>query len=550
MAVVASPHVGGRVVRRVLAIVGAIPLVGFAAVLGQRAGLYASPGSSVVATVASMILATVVALALGRSLDASDDLRRRTEDELRQWKQFFDGASFGAVVGGVDRRFRHVNEAFARMHGFTVAELEGTPIADIFAPHRREELERCIEITHRAGHCRWTSDHLRKDGSVFPVLIDLTAIRDADGQVIYRAASVQDITEETRAEAVRARLAALVESADDAIVAKTLDATVLAWNRGAERVFGWTAEEMIGRSIDIVVPDDRRAERERMCAAMLSGERVVSFETIRVRKDGRRIPIALTTSPIRDGAGRVIGVSTIERDISAIKKLEREREEWTSVVAHDLRQPATAIRIAAGVLDRTEGAARAKAVARIRHASVRLDRMIEDLLDASRTAASRLSIRSDRVSVADVFEDAIGQLPDAAPRCEVHLDPRCPDAIGDTGRLVQVLSNLLSNAAKYGYPDSPIELRAERSGDMVELSVTNEGPGIAADEIPRLFSRFARTFAAQRSTTPGLGLGLYICRGLVEAHGGRLWVESTPGETTSFRFTIPAADRAEARPVM
>lgn len=549
MAVVASPFVGGRVVRRVLTVVAAIPVIGFLAVLGQRAELYASPGASVVATVASMFVAGGVALALGRSIEASDARRRAIESELRQWEEFFRGASFGAAVGSLDGRLSRVNEAFARMHGWTVAELEGRPTTDVVAPSRREELDRCIALAHRTGRCRWESEHVRKDGSVFPVLIDLAAIRDANGDVVYRAASIQDMSEEKRAEADRARLAAIVESADDAIIANALDGTVLAWNRGAERMFGFSAAQMIGRPIEVVVPEDRRDEAAAIRAAVLAGERVTSFETVRVRKDGQRLPIALTLSPIRDDAGRIIGISTIDRDVSALKELEREREEWTSVVAHDLRQPATAIRIAGAVLDRADGRAREKAVERIRSASARLDRMIDDLLDASRTAAERLSVRSDRVSLAEVVETAMSQLPDAARRCEVHLAPRCPDAMGDAARLVQVVSNLVSNAAKYGYPDSPIELRAEEAaGGMVELSVTNEGPGIAPDDVPRLFSRFVRTPAAQRSTTPGLGLGLYICRGLVEAHGGRLWVESVPGETTSFHFTVPAAERLEAHP--
>jgi signal transduction histidine kinase len=255
--------------------------------------------------------------------------------------------------------------------------------------------------------------------------------------------------------------------------------------------------------------------------------------------------VALTHSPIRDPSGRIVGVSSIARDISTLKQLEREREEWASVVAHDLRQPASTIHMAADMLARSETEpGRQRLLDRVRKSSVRLERMIEDLLNVSRIGAGHLAVKQEPVDLRPLIAEAVDLSPELAGRLRLEIDANAGRGWVDAGRFVQVLSNLLSNAAKYGYPNTPIDVRVEKLDGQVVVSVTNEGPGIAPDEIPRLFSRFARTRSAESGGVPGLGLGLYICRGIVEAHGGKLWVESLPGEKTHFRFTLPQAQVA------
>jgi PAS domain S-box-containing protein len=522
-----------------------MPILGYLAVLAQRAGLYQPPGAAVVEAVAGMIVAVVIALAVGLSLERTDARRRQIEGENREWKRFFDRATFGAVVGTSDALLWRVNKAFAQMHGYAVSELEGRPVAEVFPPYRRAELVDCLRVADERGGCRWESEHVRKDGSVFPVAIDVSVVRDDLGRKLYRAAYIQDISEEKEAEAARSRLASLVQSSEDAIVAVALDGSVLAWNRGAERVYGYSAKEMVGHSVDVIVPEDRRAESDKLRARALGGDVVVGVETERVRKDGCRIPVALTVSPIRDAAGHPIGLSTIERDISTLKRLERERQEWAAVVAHDLRQPTSAIRLATDVFLRSEAnEPRKKAVDRIRRANDRLERMIGDLLDVSRVEAQHLTVQPTRVDLPSLVGEVIQLVPGLEARCRTEVAPDAHLVWADAERLVQVLSNLLSNALKYGDPDTLIEVLAERTGEMVRISVANEGPGIAADELPRLFSRFARTRSAQSGPAAGLGLGLYICRGIIEAHGGEMWAESVPGERTHFRFTLRAAGAA------
>lgn len=434
-----------------------------------------------------------------------------------------------------------MNEAFARMHGCTRGDAEGRPLAEFFPEHRREELAANIRIVHERGHHRWESENLRTDGSVFPVIIDSGAIYGPEGEIRYRATYIQDITEDKRAEAERARLAAIVRSTDDAILSTTLDGTVIDWNHAAERMFGHAAQDIIGRPIDLIIPEDRQAERQELPARALRGEPVVGFETIRVCKDGRRIPVALTLSVLRDAAGRASGISAIERDISVLKQLQREREEWSAVVAHDLRQPASTIRFAAGMLRNLDGEAKQRVLARVDNACRRLEQMIGDLLDVSRIEAHQLVVRPSGLRIAPLLEEILELTPDLARRCTVRVEDDTVEVWADAGRVSQVLSNLLSNADKYSDPGTRIDVHVARANGMVEITVTNEGPGIEPDEIPLLFSRFARTRAARRGQAPGLGLGLYISSGLVQAQGGRMWVESTPGQRTSFHFTLPGA---------
>jgi signal transduction histidine kinase len=171
--------------------------------------------------------------------------------------------------------------------------------------------------------------------------------------------------------------------------------------------------------------------------------------------------------------------------------------------------------------------------------------MIGDLLDISHLDSHRFRVRPRAQHLVPLVREGIEATPGSEDRCRMQVATESDTASVDGQRFVQVLSNLLSNAAKYGYPDTPIDVRLSRHGEMLEVTVSNEGPGIPPDEVSRLFSRFARTRRAEHGETPGLGLGLYICRGIIDAHGGQLWVECEPEHRTHFRFTLPQVALSE-----
>ncbi len=230
------------------------------------------------------------------------------------------------------------------------------------------------------------------------------------------------------------------------------------------------------------------------------------------------------------------------------------REEWMGVIAHDLRQPVSVIGLASKLLESAREAplseAEAKQLDRIRHGVDRLGTMIAELLDVSLLDARRLQIKPRAIDVAALAREVVDRTAGltAGHPVGVHEAGAPPVAFADPDRVEQVLGNLLSNAAKYGAPRTEIRVDVEGRGREVEVAVTNRGRGMPRDEVARLFQRFMRSRESRSSDTPGIGLGLYICKGLVEAQGGRIWAESEPGELMRFRFTLPAHAIAEEEP--
>jgi signal transduction histidine kinase len=224
----------------------------------------------------------------------------------------------------------------------------------------------------------------------------------------------------------------------------------------------------------------------------------------------------------------------------AEEELERLREEWASIVAHDLQQPINSIVLRADLLLRgaVTGEQR-RDMQQIRNSAMRLGRMARDLMDASRLESRHLSLTLERLDIGALVLEVVERHPGAAARTRVRTPTdRRLFVRGDAERLEQVLGNLLSNAMKYGDVDARIQVDVVEVNGQAEVSVANRGAGIPGEELEFLFERYTRTRGARTSGTKGAGLGLYIAKGLVEAHGGRIWAESVPGELTKFTFSV------------
>lgn len=284
------------------------------------------------------------------------------------------------------------------------------------------------------------------------------------------------------------------------------------------------------------------AEQQPIRRALVDGVTMVRVEHLLVTPRGEVVPVLVSVTPIQD-AGRVPGAIAVLQDVRDQKELERLREEWTSIVAHDLRQPVGTIRLAVDALsslrdgrlgDRERGLHE-----RIRASADRLARMVQDLLDASRLEARRLSISQRDLDLSALVRRTADGLAESLKDRPVELTVPEARAWADRDRVQQVLENLLTNADKYGRPGTPIRVEVVPRDDEVQVTVSNEGRGIPPDELPLLFTRFMRSREARAGPVEGLGLGLYISHGLVLAHGGRMWAESVPGQTTRLHFTLP-----------
>ncbi len=385
-------------------------------------------------------------------------------------------------------------------------------------------------------------------------------VRDPWGVVTGVACAAMDVTARAREAGAREQL--LLQREDErswllsVIERSPVGILLVEFENGDERTTAnRRAAELLGHPVDpararrivagrLLRPDGSAMPLDELPSSRaLRGERVSMEEALLRRLDGTQVPIVVSAGPIMDAAGRQAGAVVTFDDISPFKELERMREQWTSLITHDLRQPITSISGFASVLaEHPDLPAHLRSkVVHIVAAAKRLGRMTADLLEASRLESNQLALErqpSDLAAlVGEVIERLSGEMQDHPVQLEqsgvlplLEIDPE---------RFEQVLGNLLSNAAKYSPPGSSILVELARHHDEAVVGITNQGTGLPAEELSAIFQRFHRTDAARRSRVRGLGLGLYIARGLVEAHRGRIWVETEPGKSVTFRFALP-----------
>ena len=342
-------------------------------------------------------------------------------------------------------------------------------------------------------------------------------------------------------------LAAIVDSSDDAIIGKTLDGTIISWNRGAEHMYGYTADEAVGQPISILVPIDHPDELPAIMDRLRRGERIDHYKTARIRKDGRRVEISVTISPVRDAEGTIIGASAIARDISeqekAIEEALRLREDFISIAAHELRTPMTTVfarlQLAERRLSREDydrDAVR-RDVEIVRKGADRLRGLLERLLDISRIRSGRLDLVRVPTDVVAQTRRVARELAENAGQEIVVRGPEssAEEADVDPVRTEEVLTNLIDNAIKYGATDQPLEIDIAEGPSFVRVSVSDRGPGVAPEERDLIFEPFHRVSRDSR----GVGLGLHVAREIVRLHGGSLTVEERAGGGAKFVLVLP-----------
>ncbi|HWM29564.1 MAG TPA: PAS domain S-box protein, partial [Woeseiaceae bacterium] len=381
------------------------------------------------------------------------------------------------------------------------------------------------------------------------VLAHATPIFDAAGRLSGAINLLMDNTERKLAEKVQAELAAIVESSDDAIVSKDLDGIVRSWNRGAERTFGYSAEEMVGRPITRIIPPELQNEEQEILNSLCRGESIDHFQTVRVAKDGRRIDVSLTISPVRNAAGQVVGASKIARDISDMKRAaqaledaDRRKDEFLAMLAHELRNPLSAIGSAVELLG-TPGGHKHLDVGRdiIGRQTAQLARLVDDLLDMSRVTRGVVSLRREVLDAATVIRraaDTVGPLMKQQRHdLAVSVGNEPLWLKGDAARLEQLVGNLLTNSAKYTEPGGRIEVQARLQGDTIVITVRDNGVGISAKQLPEVFELFSQSERAVDRPPDGLGIGLTLVRSIAELHGGSVEARSD-GLQQGAEFTV------------
>jgi two-component system CheB/CheR fusion protein len=400
----------------------------------------------------------------------------------------------------------------------------------------------------------------RPDGSRWTALAHVSPFQDERGRVVGAVNILVDITDRRRAELENAHLAAIVDSSEDAIISKNLNGVIQTWNAAAQRLFGYTAEQAIGRHISFLIPAERSHEEDEILARLRAGEPVYHFDTTRIRSDGELIHVSLTISPIRDDAGRVVGASKIARDISDRKKAEeqvyglltqlkeadRRKDEFLATLAHELRGPLAPLRSLLEIMKRGNG--NGDLLEQIRHTMERqlgqMVRLVNDLLDVSRITTNKLELHKERVELSAAIGHAVEAVRPLIECAEHEIVVNLPSEPiylhADPIRLAQVFINLLNNACKYTDPKGNIQLTAEREGTDAIVKVKDSGIGIPPDKLAKVFVMFSQLHTGTDRSRGGLGIGLTVVKRLVEMHGGSVGVISEgPGRGTEFFVRLP-----------
>ena len=498
--------------------------------------------------------------ALEATLQEAREAATRSRHLEERSRKIIETATDAFVAVDLEGAIVDWNDGAERVFRVPRAEAIGTDVFDtLFPPELRDEHRSRLEQLRTIGERRRRGRRLetvarRADGSTFAAELVMWATGEGDDRTIN--AFVHDLTERRRAEEARHLLAAIVDSSDDAIIGKDLDGTIVSWNDGAERLYGYSADEIVGRNINVLVPAERRHEMDRVLDRVRKGERIPHHETVRLAKHGPPIEVSLTVSPIRDGAGNVVGASSIARDIteqrwlastldSTLVALEAALEEaraaeahsrrFLADAAHQLRTPMAGIRACAETLLRGPvPAERDRLLADMVRETSRASRLMTGLLKMARLdQGGDLDRRA--CDIGELCSDEADRARILAPDLEIQVvAPDVRERLTlDADAVREILANLLDNARRHARRRITVAV-AHRDGG-VEVRVADDGPGLAPGMEERAFERFVSL-----DDRGGSGLGLPIARALARAHLGDLTYDGG-----AFVLVLPAVEGSE-----
>jgi two-component system, cell cycle sensor histidine kinase and response regulator CckA len=464
------------------------------------------------------------------------------------------------------------NAAAERIFGYSAAEMVGASIFTLIPPDMHEDERQILARIARGEHIAHIETiRRRKDGTLVPIELNISPVRNARGEIMGASSIKRDISERRHGQATASRLAAIVESSDDAIISKALDGTVLTWNAGAERMYGYSAAEIVGRPIYSLVPERLQQDEERILRQVARGEPVHHYETVRCRKDGKEIDISLALSPLRDATGTITAASSIQRDITERKRAEealRQAAKMEAIgilaggLAHDFNNQLYAVSGFAHFIGRDPGLSPAarQDLLELQKVADRMASLTRQLLAFARQqvlAPETLDLNAAIEDTMPMLQRLIGS------NVKIHLDlasgPKWVRV--DRAQLVQVLLNLIINARDAMAEGGRIVLRTLTQevspgsvldrlqlpvdpGAYATLSVTDTGRGIPPEHMPHIFEPFYTT----KEVGVGTGLGLATVEGVVAQSGGRIQVDSSVNRGTTITVLLPLTSEPVIQP--
>jgi PAS domain S-box-containing protein len=477
----------------------------------------------------------------------------------------------GVITTDREGKIQMMNGVAARLTGYSEAEARGQNIERIFRivnEASRKTVEDPVRRVLRSGEVVGLANHtvlISKTGTDIPIDDSGSPIRGSDGKANGVVLVFRDVSERKRAEETARRLAAIVENSDDAIIGKTLDGVVTSWNQGAERLFGYSASEMVGSPISRTIPSEYADDMTQILGRIRTGELVEHHQTERLTKDGRRIAVSLTVSPIRDEERHVIGASKIARDVTRERQLEemlRQTQKMEAVgrlaggIAHDFNNLLNVILGYAATLESRlpAGDPLQKSVTPILRAAERAASLTGQLLVFSRKQVTQLQVLNLNALVQDMME-MLQRLIEEDIDLAVALDPSLGLVKADPGQLNQIVMNLALNARDAMPTGGKLAIQTQNivreredlgrrgirpAGKYAVLIVTDSGSGMDEQTKSHIFEPFFTT----KESGKGTGLGLATVHGIVQQHGGWIDVYSELNHGAIFRVYLPVVDGA------
>ena len=484
--------------------------------------------------------------------------RKQAEEHLRRLATVVQDSNDAVLIYDLQGRLQTWNHGAQLMYGYSEAEALQMNIVDTIPEGKRAELQAFMErLSQGEAVSSLETQRLTKDRRLLDVWLTGTVLTDDRGAPVAVASTERDITERKRAETGLRRLAMVVIDSNDAITVQDLDGKISAWNRGAERMYGYTESEARAMNIQEIIPEAKRQEALAFMKRVLKGaEEVPSFETQRHTKDGRTLDIWLTVTRLLDAAGKPVGIATTERDITERKRVEealkdrtiqletanKELEAFSYSVSHDLRAPLRAISGFASILEEDHpsslDAEGRRCLQVIRTSIKQMGQLIDDLLAFSRLGSQSMAL--GEINMGELAQAVVEELRLLNPerKVQVKIPPLLP-ARGDRAMIHQVLMNLLSNAMKFTRPRATgvIEVGARTEGSFTVYSVKDNGVGFDMRYADKLFGVFQRLHPPEEFE--GTGVGLALAQRVIHRHGGRVWAEGKVNEGATFYFTLP-----------